>query len=164
MPIRRTLDVPGELLEAFDRCCLVTEYLIGVLPPRCWRALPPGRDGRHIAAITAHMQSVRRTFAKMGGADPDLPSLDAKTSTPAEARRALGRSRAALTRLFQEALAAGRGRVKGMPRRTVDMMCYLMQHEAHHRGQISTLARELGHEFQKEDLTRIWGWRKMESS
>ena len=41
----------------------------------------------------------------------------------------------------------------------VDMLLYLMQHDAHHRGQIFMLAKSLGHEFRGEDVTRVWGWR-----
>ncbi|HYN09832.1 MAG TPA: DinB family protein [Vicinamibacterales bacterium] len=55
----------------------------------------------------------------------------------------------------------GRARVKGQPRRAVDMLTYLLQHDAHHRGQICVLARGLGHEFRSEDVTRLWGWKKL---
>jgi hypothetical protein len=68
MIVRRPLDTKVELLEAFDYSFRVSEYLVGALPKRLWRANPPGGNGRSIAAIVAHMQSVRRTFAKMGGA------------------------------------------------------------------------------------------------
>jgi uncharacterized damage-inducible protein DinB len=43
------------------------------------------------------------------------------------------------------------------------MLTYLMQHDAHHRGQICMLARTFGHEFRSEDTTRLWGWRAIES-
>ena len=161
MGIRRSLDVTSELLEGFEHCCLVTEYLVGVLPTPVWRAEPPAGKGRTIAAIVAHIHSLRRTFARMGGARRAGASIDRLRSSPADARRALRQSRQALTGQFREALTDGRTRVKGMPRRTVDMMLYLVQHEAHHRGQIATLARSLGHSFAPEDLTRLWGWRKL---
>jgi uncharacterized damage-inducible protein DinB len=48
-----------------------------------------------------------------------------------------------------------------MPRRVVNMLAYLMQHDAHHRGQISMLARDLGHEFSGDDVMRMWGWKAM---
>jgi uncharacterized damage-inducible protein DinB len=162
MIVRRPLDTKVELLEAFDYSFRVSEYLVGALPKRLWRANPPGGNGRSIAAIVAHMQSVRRTFAKMGGA-PVALALDRNRSTAAEARRALRQSREALTGLFRGALARGESRVKGMPRRSVNMMLYMVQHEAHHRGQISGLARALGYRLSKDDVMRMWGWKKLPS-
>ncbi len=157
----RPLQPAQELLEEFEHSCRVTEYLVGVLPPGIWREDPPGVNGRCIAAMAAHLQSVRRTFAKMGGASPLPPTLDRNRSTPAEAMRALAASRGALTKLFRAALTEGRPRVKGMPRRTVNMMIYLMQHDAHHRGQITALARALGHRLSADDVMKMWGWKKL---
>jgi uncharacterized damage-inducible protein DinB len=161
MAVRQPLDPKRELLEAFDHSARVSEYLTTVLPAPLWLAKPPGGEGRSIAAIMAHMQSVRRTFAKMGGADPAPPSLDRAGSTPAQARRALEQSRQALLGLFAASLDRGEAKVKGMPRRTVNMMLYLVQHDTHHRGQICTLARALGHRLSKDDVMRLWGWKKL---
>jgi uncharacterized damage-inducible protein DinB len=160
MVVRQPLDTKIELLEAFDYCFRVSEYLVGALPKRLWRADPVESNGWSIAAIVAHMQSVRRTFAKMGGA-PVALALDRNRSTAAEARRALQQSREALTGLFRGALARGEPRVKGMPRRAVNMMLYLIQHEAHHRGQVCRLAHALGHRLSKDDVMRIWGWKRL---
>jgi uncharacterized damage-inducible protein DinB len=162
MVVRQPLDTNRELLEALEHSFRVSEYLIGVLPKKLWQAAPPAGRGRNIAAIVAHMQSVRRTFAKMGGADSVPAPLDRRQMTPAKARRAFRQSQRALSGLFKEALAEGKPRVKGMPRRTVNMMAYLIQHDAHHRGQIFTLARDLGHEFSTHDVTRVWGWKKLQ--
>ena len=161
MPRGRPLEVEQELLEAFVRNGRATEYLVGVLPISIWRAAPPSDRGRTIAGIVAHIQSVRRTFARLGGARPGPPSLDQRTMTPLQAQRALRHSTDELSRLFAQAIEARRVRVKGMPRRVVDMLTYLMHHDAHHRGQITTLARDLGHEFGKDDVTRLWGWKKL---
>ena len=161
MPRGRPLEVEQELIESFRHCCLVTEYLVGRLPARIWLTPPPGGRGRSIAAIVAHMQGVRRTFARMGGAEPGPPSLDRQTVTRAQAQRALRHSTDDLTRLFGDALRSRRARVNGMPRRTIDMLTYLIQHDAHHRGQICMLARDLGHEFKGEDSMRIWGWKAL---
>jgi uncharacterized damage-inducible protein DinB len=161
MAKRRALDVEQELLEVFKQNGLVNEYLVKVLPAALWRMNPPNGRGRSIAAIVAHMQSVRRTFARMGGTLPGPQSLDRNTSTPRQAQRALHQSTGDLARLFEAAFAARQVRVKGMPRRTVNMLAYLIQHDAHHRGQICALARDLGHEFKSEDTMRIWGWKAL---
>ena len=161
MPVAQPLDPRRELLEAFEQCCRVSEYVVDVLPSRLWRSEPPDSKGRSIAAIVAHMQSVRRMFAKMGGARRIPPALDRARSTPDDARRGLRQSREALMTLFREALTQGRPRVKRMPRRTVNMMTYLIQHDAHHRGQICALARALGHRLSKDDVMRIWGWKSL---
>jgi uncharacterized damage-inducible protein DinB len=161
MPRGRPLEVELELLEAFRHNGLVNEYLVSVLPMTLWRTPPPTGRGRSIAAIVAHMQGVRRTFARMGGARQDLPSLDRARSTPAQARRAFRQSTDELTRLFESAIAARNARVKGMPRRVVNMIIYLLQHDAHHRGQICALARDLGHQFRGEETMRIWGWKAL---
>ncbi|MPZ17379.1 MAG: hypothetical protein GEV06_05645 [Luteitalea sp.] len=160
MATRQPLDVGRELLHAFEHSTRVSEHLVSVLPPQLWHAESPNKR-RDIAAIVAHMQSLRRTFAKLGGARPVAPPLKAASSTPLEACRALQQSREALTKLFEGALARGEGRIKGLPRRTVNMMLYLVQHEAHHRGQICGLARDLGHRLSSDDVMRIWGWKKL---
>jgi hypothetical protein len=80
MAKKRPLDLPRELLAEFEHNGRVNEYLVSVLPDSIWQASPPGGRGRTIAAIVAHMQSVRRTFARMGGAraarrTPSRPDL-----------------------------------------------------------------------------------------
>ena len=157
----RPLEVEAELLEAFRHSGRVSEYLVTILPQPLWQMKPPGGRGRSLAAIVAHMQSVRRTFARMGGAHPGPPSLDRKTVTVTQARKALRQSTDQLSSLFEVALRARQARVKGMPRRAVDMLTYLVQHDAHHRGQICMVARDLGHEFAPDEMTRIWGWKAM---
>ncbi len=158
------MEVEQELVEAFVHSCRVTEYLVSVLPARIWRAAPPAGRSRTIAAMVAHMQGVRRTFARMGGARPGPPSLDRLKVTPQQAQRALRQSSDDLARLFESALRSRRTRVPGMPRRAVDMLTYLIQHDSHHRGQICMVARDLGHEFSGDDTMRLWGWKKLDDS
>jgi uncharacterized damage-inducible protein DinB len=158
MAIRRTMELEEEVLERFAHAGGVTEYLVSVLPQRLWHQ--EAERGRTIAAMVTHVHGVRRTFAKMGGG-PALAALDRKTVTPAAARKALREVNDVLTDQFRKAIAARATRVKGTPRRAVDMMFYLTQHDAHHRGQIMMRVRELGHEFPGDVIMRVWGWKKM---
>jgi uncharacterized damage-inducible protein DinB len=158
----RPLELEGELLDAFRRSGQVNEYLVGILPAKLWRAVPPAGRGRSIAAIVAHIQGVRRTFARMGGARPGPSPLDRLHSTPSQAQRALRESTEILAQQFEAAIRARQTRVKGMSRRLVDTITYLMQHDAHHRGQICWLAVNLGHRFSADDSMRIWGWKKLD--
>ena len=160
MPARRPLDAPEEIVDAFLHGGRVTEYLIGVLPSRLWRLPAPAGRGRTIAAMAAHIHGVRKTFAKMGGATVG-PSLDRMRVTPVQARRALRQINDTLAALFRESLARSESRVKGMPRRSINMIAYLSDHDAHHRGQIVLRARDLGHEFSGDDIMRIWGWKRL---
>src|ERR1700752_4610572 len=126
MPKGRPLDVERELLEEFERNGLINEYLVSVLPDALWRLPPPGGRGRTIAAIVAHIQSVRRTFARLGGARPGPPSLDRLTVTRAQAQRALRQSTTEFLSLFEAALAARQTRVQGMPRRLAKIPMYVL--------------------------------------
>lgn len=160
MPARRPLNVEQEIVEAFERSGQVTEYLVSVLPRELWQQPSPTGHGRTIAAMVAHIHGVRKTFAKMAGATVP-PSLDRNRVTIAQAQRALRQTNAALTAAFRESLGRGDARIKRLPRRSVNMMAYLIEHDAHHRGQLMMRARELGHSFTGVDVMRIWGWKKL---
>jgi uncharacterized damage-inducible protein DinB len=155
----RPLEVEQELIESFKHSGEVTEYLVRALPVALWRLPPPSGHGRTIAAIIAHIQGVRRTFARTGGLRPGPPALDKQRVRPPEAARALRQSTADLAGLFESAFRSRHARVKGMPRRAIDMLTYLMQHDAHHRGQICMLARAFGHKLSGDDIMRLWGWK-----
>jgi len=160
VPVRRPLNVEDELVEVFEQCGRATEYLVTVVPRDIWHLPSPTGHGRTIAAVVTHVHGLRKMIAKMGGATVG-PSLDRKRVTPVEARRALQQINDTLTTMFRQSLGRGEARVKGISRGTVNIMHYLMQHDAHHRGQIMLRARDLGHAFGTIDTMKIWGWKKL---
>ena len=144
------------LLAAFDTNDRITHYLIENLPEEAWRAEPPAKKGRDIASIVAHMHNVRVMWLKAaGGKVPE--QLDKAKVTPAEAKKAFAESRAAIHDLLQSALA-GEGRVKGFRPDVAGFVGYLIAHDAHHREQITMLARQAGHPISQKTMFGMWEW------
>jgi uncharacterized damage-inducible protein DinB len=151
-------EVARELLEAFERNGRVNEFLVGALPPDLWDAPSPSVGGRSVGEIVAHLLATQRRFAALAAGGPPGADDAPEVTTPDEAIAALRAARQALTSAFERALGRGEGTAGALPRRVVDAITYLMQHDAHHRGQITRQARELGHPLQRDDVLRLFGW------
>jgi uncharacterized damage-inducible protein DinB len=41
------------------------------------------------------------------------------------------------------------------------MLCYMLAHEAHHRGQVCMLAHQLGFRLPNKVTAGIWNWEKL---
>jgi uncharacterized damage-inducible protein DinB len=83
--------------------------------------------------------------------------LDKVTVTPAQAKKALDASRAALRDVLQSALESD-GRIKGLRPDVAAFFAYLIAHDAHHRGQIAMLARQAGHPIPQKAMFGMWEW------
>ena len=148
--------LPDALLTAFDTNDRINEYLIDNLPPDAWRAEPPQKKGRDVAGIFAHMHNVRVMWLKAtGGKVPD--QLDRHTVTLLQAKKGLEASRAALHDVISDALS-GQGRIKGFRPDVAGFIGYLIAHDAHHRGQITMLARQTGHPIPQKAMFGMWEW------
>lgn len=150
-----SVQLPSALLQAFDTNHRITQYLIENLPVEAWNAKPP--SGRTIAAIVAHMHNVRVMWLKAVKAEHIPEQLDRGTVTPAQAMRALDESRVSLQKVIANALAID-GRIKGFRPDVAGFVGYLIAHDAHHRGQIAMLARQLGHPLPQKAMFGMWEW------
>ena len=149
--------IPVALLNAFNTNNRINQYLIDNLPAAAWNAKPPEGKGRTVAAIVAHMHNVRVMWLKASKSQ-ELPSqLDRTTVTPSQALRGLESSRHALSVVISQALA-GNGRIKGFRPDVAGFLGYLIAHDAHHRGQITMLARQLGHPLPQKAMFGMWEW------
>lgn len=149
--------LPQALLNAFDTNNRINQYLIENLPAEAWRGKPPEGKGRTIAAIVAHMHNVRVMWLKAAKA-ADIPEqLDRATVTPVQAMRALEKSCGVLHNICQRALETD-GRIKGFRPDVAGFFGYLMAHDAHHRGQIAMLARQVGHALPQKAVFGMWEW------
>jgi uncharacterized damage-inducible protein DinB len=149
--------LPFALLNAFDTNNRINCYLIEALPREAWTGKPFDGKGRTIAAIVAHMHNVRVMWLKATKAEEIPEQLDRATVTPAQARRALENSRQALSAVLHRALASD-GRIKGFRPDAAGFLGYLIAHDAHHRGQIAMLARQIGHPLPQKAMFGMWEW------
>jgi len=144
----------------------MNQILIEQLDPAAWRAKPPG-NVRSIAAIFTHVHNVRSKWVRLTA--PHLkvpPQLNRAHCTPQQARAGLAESAACCAEMLAEALGGGGGidkfrRDGWAPPWPVgpEMLCYMLSHEAHHRGQVCMLAHQLG--FPLKKAYGIWNWERL---
>ena len=146
----------------------INQILIEHLNPATWNANPPGKI-RPIAAIFTHMHNVRSKWIRLTAPHLKVPrQLDRAHCTPRQARAALAESAARCGEMLAEALG-GSGRIKkfrrdgwGQPWPVgVEMLCYMLSHEAHHRGQVCMLAHQFGFPLPSALTSRMWNWEKL---
>jgi uncharacterized damage-inducible protein DinB len=147
----------------------MNQILIEHLDPTAWRAKPPGK-GRTIAAIFTHMHNVRSKWVRLTAPHLKVPrQLNRAHCTPQQARAGLAESAARCAEMLAEALGGGGGRVEKFRRDGwarpwpvgLEMLCYMISHEAHHRGQVCMLAHQLGFRLPNEVANGIWNWEKL---
>ena len=153
----KAFSLDAALLGAHATNNRINVYLIDNLPDAAWRAAPPGGKGRNIASIAAHMHNVRVMWLKAIGAKVVPDKLDPETATKPAAIAALEQSRKALETQLRVSLENG-GRVKGFKPDVASFFAYLIAHDAHHRGQISMIARQTGHTLAQGVMFGLWEW------
>jgi len=152
-------DLKRSFLESYAVNERINQYLLENLDDAAWNAEPPGGKGRTIAAIVAHMHNVRHMWLVASAKDNPLPGkIDRATVTREQAMEALAQSAAACARMLAEGLDHPEGKIKGFRPDVAGMLGYLISHDAHHRGQIAALARQLGHPLPKGVTFGMWEW------
>jgi len=154
----KPFSVAEGLLNAFDTNERINQYLLANLPAEAWRAAPPAGKGRDIAAIVAHMHNVRVMWLKAAAKGSEIPEqLDRNQVTVPQASKALEQSRKALSAVLKASLEID-GRVKGFKPDVAGFFGYLIAHDAHHRGQVCMLARQVGHPLPQKAMFGMWEW------
>ena len=158
------------LLESYAINDHINQLLLNNLDPRAWRAKPPGRNGRTIAAIFAHVHNIRCKWLRLTAPHLKLPArLDRARCTQKQAGKALAESGALCSRMLAEALAGPEGRVKSFLRDGwarpwppgAAMFTYMVSHDVHHRGQVCMLAHQLGFPLPIKTAYGMWTWEKL---
>jgi uncharacterized damage-inducible protein DinB len=155
----------AQIFAANDR---MNQILIEHLDPAAWRAKPPGK-ARNIASIFTHMHNVRTKWVRLTAPHLKVPAqLNRATCTPKQARAGLTESAARCAEMLGEALEDD-SRIKTFLRDGwakawlpgPEMLCYMVAHEAHHRGQVCMLAHQLGFRLPQNVTSGMWNWEKL---
>ena len=155
------------LIAAWNTNQRVTTYLIENLPGELWSMNIPGSPRRTIRMLAAHIHNTRCMWIKMIGADHGISvprTVDGRTVRPSELTRALARSSEGMVALIRLGIERG-GSVpsaawQNFPTDMVHFLNYFVAHEAHHRGQLCLVARQLGHRLPADVTAGLWQWKK----
>ena len=148
----------------------MNQMLIENLAPAAWTAKPPTARTRTIAAIFTHMHNVRTKWIRLTAPHLKVPAqLNRVHCTPKQASVGLAESAARCSEMIEEALGRSGGRIARFHRDGwaqpwpvgPEMLCYMLAHESHHRGQVCMLAHQLGFPLPKEVGSGIWNWEKL---
>ena len=163
----------GAAVRIFDASERMNQMLIEHLDPAAWRGKPGGGgrgNVRSIAAIFTHMHNMRCKWVRLTAPHLKVPTqLNRAHCTPQQARAGLAESAARCAEMLGEALGGGEGRVEKFLRDGwarpwpvgVEMVCYMLAHEAHHRGQVCMLAHQMGFPLPIKVTSGIWNWEKI---
>jgi uncharacterized damage-inducible protein DinB len=146
----------------------MNQILIEHLEPAAWKSQPPGKS-RNIAAIFTHMHNVRCKWVRLTAPHIKVPrQLSRRQCTPRQASAGLAESAARCEEMLAEALS-GAGRIAKFHRDGwarpwpvgIEMLCYMIAHEAHHRGQVCMLAHQMGFKLPNAVTSELWSWEKL---
>jgi uncharacterized damage-inducible protein DinB len=154
----------------------MNQVLIENLDPAAWKAKPPN-NVRTIGAIFTHMHNMRCKWIRLTAPHLKVPDqLNRAHCTPQQARMKLAESAARCAEMLAEALGRGEGESR-VNKFVVDkflrdgwarpwpvgpeMLCYMVAHEAHHRGQVCMLAHQLGFPLPIAVTSGLWNWEKL---
>lgn len=162
-------DARNVLVETFTVNDALNQLILEHLDKRAWRAKPPGRNARTIAAIFSHVHNMRRKWLRLSAPHLKLPpELNRTCCTQKQASAALAESGKRCAEMIAEGLA-GDERVKQFLRdgwgkpwpAGPTMAVYMITHEAHHRGQVCILAHQLGFPLPVLVGAGMWNWEKL---
>ena len=148
----------------------VTIFLIENLPPELWKAKLPAAPRRTVQMLAGHIHNARCMWIKTLGKEHGIAvpqSVDRHKVKPEVLAAALERSGEGILSLLKfgcnqgGSIPASRAYIwRNLPLDVGHVLTYFVAHEAHHRGQIVMIARQLGCRLPAEVTNGLWLWSK----
>jgi uncharacterized damage-inducible protein DinB len=161
-------DLRETILDTWRTSNRVTVFLVERLPPELWASAVPGAPRRTVRMIAGHLHNARCMWIKTLGQELGVPvprGVDRRRVRPKALVPALERSSRGILRLLALGYDRG-GRLpmvstyvwRNLPLDVGHVLAYFVAHEAHHRGQIVLVARELGYRLPPAVTAGLWQW------
>lgn len=156
------------MIDAWNTSSRISTLLIENLPDELWAAKIPGYERRTIHSIAAHLHNARCTWVKRLGQEHGIvpPAPVSRSVQRRQLVAAMRRSSEGVVQLLQLGLdhdgviPPSRGYTwRNLPLDVGHVLAYLVAHEAHHRGQIVMVARQLGVPLPASVTSRLWWWK-----
>jgi uncharacterized damage-inducible protein DinB len=163
-----TLDLRTALLPAWQTSNRITIELVEGLPSSLWSAEVPGAPRRTIRMVAAHLHNSRCSWIKTLGLEHGIAvpaRVDRRTVSRRQLAAALKRSGRGMEALLTLGFAAGgvlppskRYVWRNLALDVGHVLTYFVAHEAHHRGQIVMVARQLEQRLPSTVVNGLWWW------
>jgi uncharacterized damage-inducible protein DinB len=163
--------IRSTVLAAWRTNAAVTALVVEAIPDALWNEKVPGAPTRSVRMIAAHLHNSRSRWIRTLGSEHKVraPSLLPPRSASRRALlAALPRSAGGIEALLQLGLEndgqlpPSKGYVwRNLPLDVGHVLAYFVAHEAHHRGQLVMIARQLDHRFPRETVDGLWQWTRL---
>ena len=159
------------LLSAWKTNSRASEVLIGRIPAGLWAEAIPGSPRRTVRSIGAHIHNARCVWIRTLGSEfgVEQPNrVDKGVVTQRQLVAALKLSSRGISSLLALGLRHGgsippsRAYVwRNLPLDVAHVLTYFVAHEAHHRGQIVMVARQLNRRLPAHVVGGLWQFRAL---